>query len=252
MLIDWFTVVAQIVNFLVLVALMKHFLYGPLVAAIDAREKRIAARLAEAEKKNQEADAPVSSRCALEAEQLAREREQMLAEARQEADRQRDEMLEKARESVRALEAKWREDLDAKKPRSSTKFGGAPRPRFWRSRGARWRISPAPTSSSAPSRLFSKSFRRSIPPALRDDVVLLQRIGSSAGDAASDRRERCSIASAIARAAADSNALRTMAWGMELRGNGQRIGWTPDSYLDSLEENLRKALDSSGRHRVTR
>ena len=28
MLIDWFTVVAQIVNFLVLVALLKHFLWG--------------------------------------------------------------------------------------------------------------------------------------------------------------------------------------------------------------------------------
>ena len=51
MLIDWFTVVAQIVNFLILVALLKHFLYGPLVRAIDAREERIAARLAEAERK---------------------------------------------------------------------------------------------------------------------------------------------------------------------------------------------------------
>ena len=29
MLIEWFTVVAQIVNFLILVALLKHFLYGP-------------------------------------------------------------------------------------------------------------------------------------------------------------------------------------------------------------------------------
>ena len=47
MLIDWFTVVAQIVNFLVLVALMKHFLYGRLLRAIDEREAGIAARLAE-------------------------------------------------------------------------------------------------------------------------------------------------------------------------------------------------------------
>ena len=47
MLIDWFTVLAQIVNFLILVALMKRFLYGPLIAAIDAREQSIAARLAE-------------------------------------------------------------------------------------------------------------------------------------------------------------------------------------------------------------
>lgn len=48
MLIDWFTVVAQIVNFLILVWLLQHFLYTPILDAIDAREKRIAAALAEA------------------------------------------------------------------------------------------------------------------------------------------------------------------------------------------------------------
>ena len=36
-----------------------------------------------------------------------------------------------------------------------------------------------------------------------------------------------------------------MAWGVELRGNGQRIGWTPDAYLDSLEDKLRAALDKA-------
>jgi F0F1-type ATP synthase delta subunit len=34
-----------------------------------------------------------------------------------------------------------------------------------------------------------------------------------------------------------------LAWGIELRGAGQRIGWTSDTYLDSLEERLRGALD---------
>ena len=45
MLIDWFTVAAQIVNFLILVYLLKRFLYGPLIRAMDAREKRIADEL---------------------------------------------------------------------------------------------------------------------------------------------------------------------------------------------------------------
>ena len=42
MLIDWFTVGAQALNFLILVWLMKRFLYKPILHAIDAREKRIA------------------------------------------------------------------------------------------------------------------------------------------------------------------------------------------------------------------
>ena len=38
MLIDWFTVVAQAANFLVLVWLLKRFLYKPILGAMDARE----------------------------------------------------------------------------------------------------------------------------------------------------------------------------------------------------------------------
>lgn len=51
MLIDWFTVVAQILNLLILVWLLKHFLYQPILHAIDTREKGIASRLADAEAK---------------------------------------------------------------------------------------------------------------------------------------------------------------------------------------------------------
>ncbi|MBU6453796.1 MAG: F0F1 ATP synthase subunit delta [Cyanobacteria bacterium REEB67] len=42
MLIDWFTVAAQIINFLILVWLMKAFLYKPILKAIDSREKLVA------------------------------------------------------------------------------------------------------------------------------------------------------------------------------------------------------------------
>ena len=55
MLIDWFTVGAQVLNFLILVWLMKRFLYKPILNAIDEREKRIATELANAAAKKAEA-----------------------------------------------------------------------------------------------------------------------------------------------------------------------------------------------------
>ena len=55
MLIDWFTVGAQALNFLILVWLMKRFLYKPILHAIDEREKRVATELANADKKKAEA-----------------------------------------------------------------------------------------------------------------------------------------------------------------------------------------------------
>lgn len=56
MLIDWFTVIAQVVNFLVLAWLLKRFLYHPILKAIDAREKTIAENLADADSKKAEAE----------------------------------------------------------------------------------------------------------------------------------------------------------------------------------------------------
>ncbi len=48
MLIDWFTVGAQVLNFVILIWLLKRFLYRPVLDAIDAREQRIAKQIAEA------------------------------------------------------------------------------------------------------------------------------------------------------------------------------------------------------------
>jgi F-type H+-transporting ATPase subunit b len=48
MLIDWFTVVAQIINFLVLVWLLKRYLYNPILKALDERERKVASQLHDA------------------------------------------------------------------------------------------------------------------------------------------------------------------------------------------------------------
>ena len=53
--IDWITIGAQALNFLILMGLLKHFLYKPILDAIDTREKSIASQLADA--KQQEAEA---------------------------------------------------------------------------------------------------------------------------------------------------------------------------------------------------
>ena len=55
MLIDWFTVAAQVINFLILVWLLKRFLYKPILRDIDAREQRIEAQLADADATKAEA-----------------------------------------------------------------------------------------------------------------------------------------------------------------------------------------------------
>ncbi|MEO6151336.1 MAG: F0F1 ATP synthase subunit B [Mucilaginibacter sp.] len=55
MQINWFTVIAQLVNFVILVWLMKKYLYKPILQAIDEREKKLATEIADAQKKMNEA-----------------------------------------------------------------------------------------------------------------------------------------------------------------------------------------------------
>src|SRR5579871_2100657 len=110
MLIDWFTVLAQIVNFVVLVALLKRFLWGRVIEAIDQREQHIDARLNEAEQKNRQAEA-IQQQAQAEMTALGKKGDEIIHHARQEAEDERNQMIQRARQEVRGLEVRWHEDL---------------------------------------------------------------------------------------------------------------------------------------------
>jgi len=109
MLIDWFTVIAQVVNFLILVWLMKRYLYQPILKALAAREQRIAASLADADTKMNEA--------AREREEYTRknvafdrERAAVMFKAQDEAGKERNRLFETARNDA----DKFRDKLQGK------------------------------------------------------------------------------------------------------------------------------------------
>ena len=244
MLIDWFTVVAQIVNFVVLVALLKHFLYGRLLAAIDAREQRIESELKAAEQKNRQSDERAAQTQA-EAEGQAKQRDQMIADARIEAERQRKEMIERARDSVRVLEAKWREDLSREKSAVFEEIRAHAADQVLEiARRALEDLACCELQDCAVKAFLARI--ASIDPAgLTGDLVV--RSGAEMPEATRHRIEE-----AVARAFGKDAHLRferapDMAWGVELRSNGRRIGWNPESYMRSLEDNLRRALETQVR-----
>ena len=110
MLIDWFTVGAQVLNFLILVWLMKRFLYRPILDAIDARETRIASELADADAKRAEA---LAERDAFEQknEMFDQQRAELLSKATAEASEERQRLLDEARVAAAALNAKRQDAL---------------------------------------------------------------------------------------------------------------------------------------------
>ena len=110
MLIDWFTVIAQVVNFLILVWLLKRFLYRPILNAIDAREKKIAKELADADAKKAEAQKE-RDEFQHKNEELDQQRAALLNKATEEAKAERQRLLDEARQAADALSAKRLEAL---------------------------------------------------------------------------------------------------------------------------------------------
>ena len=110
MLINWFTVVAQAINFLILVWLMKHFLYKPILHAIDEREKGIATQLAQAEAKEAEAQKDRDD-FQHKNEAFDQERAALLKKATDEAKAERQRLLDEARKDADLLRAKRQDAL---------------------------------------------------------------------------------------------------------------------------------------------
>ena len=110
MLIDWFTVVAQIANFLILVWLLKRFLYQPILQAIDAREKRIATQIAEAQ---QTANAAAQQQAEFQRKntEFDQQRAALFAEANAIAQAERQTLLTAARTESDALREKFQQSL---------------------------------------------------------------------------------------------------------------------------------------------
>ena len=109
--IDWFTFTAQIINFLVLLALLKRFLYGPILKAIAEREAEIRSRFEEVDEERTTAEA---ARHDYEnrTEELAHAKQQLLADAADDVDRWRTERLDEAKEEVETSRADWFGALD--------------------------------------------------------------------------------------------------------------------------------------------
>ncbi|MGE0487407.1 MAG: F0F1 ATP synthase subunit B [Gammaproteobacteria bacterium] len=110
MTIDWFTLVAQVVNFLLLVWLLERLLYRPVLRVMGERRARI-------EQAERDAAAALAAardeRAALAREraELAARNAALLAAAEREAAQVRDEALATARAEVAAARSRWQAAL---------------------------------------------------------------------------------------------------------------------------------------------
>lgn len=114
MQIDLFTFVAQIINFIILMVLLRAFLYKPVLNAMDERERKIAERLEEAREKQERVEEE-AQHYQEKRQQIDEERQHILAEAQEEAKEHREQMLNTAREEVAEEKSSWYAALERQK-----------------------------------------------------------------------------------------------------------------------------------------
>ena len=249
MLIDWFTVGAQALNFLILVWLMRRFLYQPILHAIDAREKKVAAELADADAKRAEAqkDRDEFQHKNEEFDQL---RAALLGKATDEAKAERQRLLDEARKAADALSAKRQETLknDAKNLNQAISRR-TQQEVFAIARKALTDLA----TTSLEERLGEVFTRR-----LREmDGKAKETLGAALKSAREPAVVRSAFVLPAAQRAVIQNALNEtfsadihlrfetapdLVSGIELTASGQKVAWSIAHYLASLEKGVGELL----------
>jgi F-type H+-transporting ATPase subunit b len=120
-LFDWFTVFAQIVNFLILVFLLRRFLYGPIVDTMQERERLVMERIEAPSKRNWRRRRN-AKRYQAKNQELREHFEQKQKQAEEEVQVWRKEALQSARQEVDATLQEWRKSIQQEKDSFNTEL----------------------------------------------------------------------------------------------------------------------------------
>ena len=249
MLIDWFTVGAQALNFIILVWLLKRFLYKPILNAVDAREKRIAAQLADADAKKAEAQKE-RDEFQHKNQEFDQQRAALLSKATDEANAERQRLLEDARKAADALSAKRQEALR----RDADNLNQAIRRRTQQEVFAIARKALMDLATTSLEERIGEVFTRRLRAINGKAKEGLAEVLKTASEPA---LVRTAFDLPAAQRAAIQNALNEtfsaevhvrfetapdLVSGVELTTNGQKIAWSIADYLASLETGVGELL----------
>jgi F-type H+-transporting ATPase subunit b len=253
MLIDWFTVVAQLLNFFILVWLMKRFLYKPILNAIDEREKHTATELANADMKKVDAQ-KISDEFSLKNKVFDLERAGLLSKAVEDAQAEGLRLLAVARNVATALGLKQQETLKAEERALHQMVSDRIRHEvFEMTRKTLTDLS----GMSLEERMVDVFIHRLSELHTEEKSLLTSTLQASPNNLIIRTTfELSAVQNAIVEGAIKKElgaevqmrfeTTPDLISGIELTSNGQKIAWSITDYLASLESGLDEILDGKG------
>ncbi len=250
-MIDWFTVFAQIFNFLILVFLLKRFLYGPIIAAIDKREEKISARIKDAEQKRHDAEEE-KDKYRKKNEDFEKQRADMHAQMKEETESQKKQLLEDSRQEITDIKTRWNESIMQERDVFLRNLRRRVVDQVYTiTRQALADLSTTDIQQHIVNVFikkideFNETNGGKITDVLQDSAseITIATSFELSGD------QRQSILQVVSEHQVEKKNVKfivsdNIICGIELRKNGYVIGWNLEDYLNSLEKDFNKALEA--------
>jgi F-type H+-transporting ATPase subunit b len=258
MLIDWFTVIAQVINFLILVWLLKRYLYRPILDAIDAREKRIAAKIADADAKESAAQKQ-REEYQQKNTRFDQERNVHMNEAIEAAQAERVQLLDAARQEAEDLRVSLKQALTNEQQSLNEELGR-------RTREEVFAISRKVLSDLAGTSLeqrMTEIFLDRLRELNTAQITELKSAFKSSSDALLVRtafqlsaQQRTAIEAAVAETLGEQKQLEyitvpDLVSGIEINSDGRKIAWSIADYLGSLASSVDGLLNAKTENKNT-
>jgi F-type H+-transporting ATPase subunit b len=251
MLIDWFTVAAQIINFLILVGLLKYFLYDRVIKAIDQRENTISSRLEDASKQRKAAERDAQT-YRVRTQEIEDRQSELFARAKAKADEQKRKWVQQARDDVDNLQAKWYQGilrrkeafLQDLKQRAGSEVYSITRRTLTDLADAGLERRMVDVFLQRITKL-EKEKREEIARAVRQEGLKIQV--NSAFDLPADERKKLTetIREVILKDAEIAyHTIPEMILGIEMKTRGYKVAWSVEEYLQLLEQRVAKTLEA--------
>jgi F-type H+-transporting ATPase subunit b len=250
MLIDWFTVFAQLINFLILVWLLKRFLYKPILDAIDKRETQIAKKNLDAEKfqlqSKEERDKLQHQR-----KEIDKQRDRLFGQSVEDAKVERERLFEEARKEVKVFNEKRFTELKREEKKNQKKLiEQTQKEVFTITRKVLLDLG----SASLESQIVDAFIKR------LDELDDKNKITLKAAFSSSDKKgvvrstvelkkeQRRAIVNKINEYSSKKEqvlfeVVPELFSGIELIMNGQKLAWTIGDYLSSMEKDVLDLLN---------
>jgi F-type H+-transporting ATPase subunit b len=250
--IDWFTFVAQILNFVILVFLLKRFLYRPVLDAVAAREARIREGLEGARQMQEDA---AGERTAIREEwaDLEARRGAFLEEAEQEAAERRQQLAEDVRVHARKVRDDWQEAIRRQRESFLDELQR-------HVEGETYALATRVLRDLADTELEDRTIGvflervRALPEQERTEFLRAVSEASGRIEVTSAFQIRSDLAAEVEQVVADWTGAEVdlrfrvdpeLALGIEMRAGDRKVGWSVNSYLADLRQAIARHLDAA-------